>query len=99
VGALNTEWNSVEGRAYAPDQGPNNTSRYLVDRVEAYPRMKVHLNSQVCGLLGEAGLESIRVTGPDGESEVPVSRSIVIGLDASDLSARALPFAETIAEQ
>jgi nucleotide-binding universal stress UspA family protein len=28
-----------------------------------------------------------------------VSRSIVIGLDASDLSARALPFAQTIAEQ
>src|SRR5579859_4297029 len=31
--------------------------------------------------------------------EVPVSRSVVIGLDASDLSARALPFAQDIAEQ
>jgi cation diffusion facilitator CzcD-associated flavoprotein CzcO len=48
-----------------------NMSRYLVDRVEAHPRIKVHLNSHVGGLVGEAGLESIRVTGPDGESVMP----------------------------
>ena len=84
MGALNTEWNSVEGRAYVPDQGPNNMSRYLVDRVEAYPRMKVHLNSQVSGLVGEAALESIRVTGPDGESVMPCSGLFsLIGADPS----------------
>jgi thioredoxin reductase (NADPH) len=61
-----------------------NMSRYLVDRVEAHPRIKVHVNSQVSGFVGEAGLEAIRVTGPAGEFVMPcVGLFSLIGADPS----------------
>jgi thioredoxin reductase (NADPH) len=59
-------------------------SRYLVDRVEAHPRIKVRLNSRVIELAGEAGLEAIRIAGPDGESVMPCTGLFsLIGADPS----------------
>lgn len=44
-----------------------NMSRYLVDRVDAHPNINVHLNCQVTRLEGDASLEAVHVTGPEGE--------------------------------
>ena len=75
--------NSVALLIRGSDLGKN-MSRYLVDRVDAHPRINVHLNSQVSELVGETGLEAIRVTGPDGESEIAcVGLFSLIGADPS----------------
>lgn len=43
-----------------------NMSRYLVDRIEADPRIDVRTHSQVTGLEGEETLSSVRVTSDGG---------------------------------
>ena len=42
-------------------------SRYLVDRINADPRIDVRTSSQVLGLQGDEVLASVRVTGPEGD--------------------------------
>jgi thioredoxin reductase (NADPH) len=53
-----------------PDLGAS-MSRYLVDRIEADPRIEVRTSSQVTGLDGGQTLTSVRVTGAGAESVVP----------------------------
>jgi thioredoxin reductase (NADPH) len=48
-------------------------SRYLVDRIEAHPRIRVYTNSQVTRLDGEKTLSLVRITGPDGDMDMPCS--------------------------
>ena len=50
-----------------------NMSRYLVDRIEAHPRIEVRLNSQLSGLQGEPSLSAVQVTGPEGQAVIPCS--------------------------
>lgn len=42
-------------------------SRYLVDRIEAHPRVVVRTRSRVTGLDGDRWLASVRITGPGAE--------------------------------
>ena len=42
-------------------------SRYLVDRVEAHPRIEVRASTRIVGLDGEDALQVVRVAGPGGE--------------------------------
>jgi thioredoxin reductase (NADPH) len=59
-------------------------SRYLVDRIEAHPRVQVHLNTQVTALEGERSLSAVRVTGPSGATVVPCAGLFsLIGADPS----------------
>jgi thioredoxin reductase (NADPH) len=48
-----------------------NMSRYLVDRIEAHPRIDVYANSQVTRLDGEKTLSSVCITGTRGDIEMP----------------------------
>ncbi len=48
-------------------------SRYLVDRIEAHPGISVYTNSQVARLDGEKTLTVARITGTDGDVEMPCS--------------------------
>jgi thioredoxin reductase (NADPH) len=45
-------------------------SRYLVDRIEAHPRVQVHVGMTVTALDGDPTLQRITVTGADREVEV-----------------------------
>ncbi len=42
-------------------------SRYLVDRIEDDPRIKVKTNARIAALEGERSLSSVRITDPEGE--------------------------------
>ena len=46
-------------------------SRYLVDRIDAHPRINVRANSTITALDGNLSLRSVRVTDSEGESTVP----------------------------
>jgi thioredoxin reductase (NADPH) len=46
-------------------------SRYLVDRIEADPRIAVRTNTTVAALAGERTLSSVRLRGESGPVEVP----------------------------
>jgi thioredoxin reductase (NADPH) len=46
-------------------------SRYLVERVEAHPRIRVRLRSQVTGLVGDGSLSAVHISGPEGEVVLP----------------------------
>ena len=46
-------------------------SQYLVDRIEAHPRVQVHAGTTVTALAGDPTLEQITVTGPAGDIDVP----------------------------
>jgi thioredoxin reductase (NADPH) len=48
-------------------------SRYLVDRIEADPRIDVYTNSQVTRLDGDKTLTAVRITGTHGGVEMPCS--------------------------
>ncbi len=48
-------------------------SKYLIDQIAATSNISVETNSQVIGASGGQRLESIRIAGPDGESERPAS--------------------------
>jgi thioredoxin reductase (NADPH) len=55
-------------------RGPDlnaNMSRYLVDRIEADPRIHVQTNARVSGLDGERSLASVRITTADGDTTLP----------------------------
>jgi thioredoxin reductase (NADPH) len=61
-----------------------NMSRYLVDRIEAHPRIDVRLSSQVTGLDGVGSLSSVHVSGPDSELDLPCAALFsLIGADPS----------------
>src|SRR6185436_12645952 len=40
-------------------------SRYLVDRIEAHPRVEVRVGTAVTGLHGDPVLERVTLTGPE----------------------------------
>jgi thioredoxin reductase (NADPH) len=46
-------------------------SRYLVDRVESHPSIKVLSESKIVGLTGEQSLQAVRVADPNGETTEP----------------------------
>ena len=55
-------------------RGPDlnaNMSRYLVDRLETHPNIKVRPRTTIAGLEGEQTLRAVRLSGPDGEVELP----------------------------
>jgi thioredoxin reductase (NADPH) len=64
-----------------PDLG-RSMSRYLVDRIEADPRIEVHLNSQVTALEGIRLLSAVRVTGR--QSDVKLECSGLFSLIGAD---------------
>jgi thioredoxin reductase (NADPH) len=43
-------------------------SRYLVDRIDADPRISVHADTTIVALRGDETLEALRLKGPDGET-------------------------------
>jgi thioredoxin reductase (NADPH) len=43
-------------------------SRYLIDRIDAHPRIDVRSTTRVIGLDGDETLRAVRVAGPDGEA-------------------------------
>ncbi len=45
-------------------------SKYLVDRIETHPRVKVHVGTTITALHGEPTLERVTVTGPNAELDV-----------------------------
>ena len=45
-------------------------SKYLVDRIESHPRVKVHVGTTVTALHGEPTLQRITVAGPDAQLDV-----------------------------
>ncbi|HEX6392501.1 MAG TPA: FAD-dependent oxidoreductase [Acidimicrobiales bacterium] len=66
-----------------PDLGAS-MSRYLVDRIDSHPGISVLGQTQVVGLQGGASLQSIRVSGPGGESTLPCAALFsFIGADPS----------------
>jgi len=48
-----------------------NMSRYLVDRLDAHPRIDVRTGAQITGLDGDRTLSSVRVTSPEGDVVLP----------------------------
>jgi thioredoxin reductase (NADPH) len=44
-------------------------SRYLIDRIEADPRIEVRTNTKITGLDGDRTLTSVRITGADGDGD------------------------------
>jgi len=44
-------------------------SSYLIDRLDAHPRVRVHTGSNVTALEGDRVLERVVVTGPDGATQ------------------------------
>jgi len=59
-------------------------SRYLVERVEAHPRIRVRLRSQVTGLVGDGSLSAVHISGPEGEVVLPCAGLFsLIGADPS----------------
>ncbi len=53
-------------------------SDYLTRRLEADPRITIHYQTQVTALHGEDRLDSITVTGPDGEREIETSALFIM---------------------
>jgi thioredoxin reductase (NADPH) len=53
-----------------PDLG-RSMSRYLVDRIEADPRVDVRANTTITALDGDETLTSVRVTSRDGDAVLP----------------------------
>ncbi len=47
-----------------------NMSRYLVDRIEADARIDIRTSTQITALDGSRTLESVTLTGPDGDQTV-----------------------------
>ena len=45
-------------------------SKYLVDRIESHPRVKVHVGTTITALHGEPTLQRVTVSGPDAQLEV-----------------------------
>jgi thioredoxin reductase (NADPH) len=66
-------------------RGPDLTagmSRYLVDRLETHPRIRVLTGTRIVGLDGDETLRSVRIAGPSDESVLPcVSLFSFIGAD------------------
>jgi thioredoxin reductase (NADPH) len=59
-------------------------SRYLVDRIEAHPSVKVHLNTQVSRLDGARSLCGVQLAGPSGTTELACAGLFsLIGADPS----------------
>jgi thioredoxin reductase (NADPH) len=55
-------------------RGPDlnaNMSRYLVDRLESHPRIRIVTNTRIVGLDGDETLRTISIAGPDGETTLP----------------------------
>jgi thioredoxin reductase (NADPH) len=48
-------------------------SRYLVDRIEADPRITVRAKTRIIALEGDGQLQSMRVVDPDGEAKLPAA--------------------------
>ncbi len=75
-----------------PDLGAS-MSRYLVERVENHPHIEVLTNSKIVALGGDQELRSVRIAGPNGESELPSAALFsFIGADPASgwLSGRAV---------
>src|SRR5262245_54649217 len=53
-----------------PDLGAS-MSRYLVDRIEADPRIDVRPSTRITGLDGDETLRAVHVAGPGGEAALP----------------------------
>jgi thioredoxin reductase (NADPH) len=53
-----------------PDLGAN-MSRYLVERIEANPKIRVLTNARITGVDGDRSLASARVTTPGGDTTLP----------------------------
>jgi thioredoxin reductase (NADPH) len=53
-----------------PDLGAS-MSRYLIDRLEADPRIDVRVNTHITGLEGERSLSSVRLTSTDSDVMLP----------------------------
>lgn len=47
-------------------------SRYLIDRIAPLPKITLFTETQITALEGEADLETVRWTGPDGEDQAPI---------------------------
>jgi thioredoxin reductase (NADPH) len=45
-------------------------SRYLVDRIEAHPRVEVRTKSEIAGLDGDGSLSSVHIAGADGDTTI-----------------------------
>lgn len=45
-------------------------SRYLIDRIEAHPRVEVRPSTSVTALDGDGFLSSVRITGPGGQATI-----------------------------
>ena len=57
-------------------RGPDLTrsmSRYLVDRIDAHPRVNVQANTTITAVDGDQTLRSVRVKNPDGEAVLDCS--------------------------
>jgi thioredoxin reductase (NADPH) len=48
-----------------------NMSRYLVDRIDAHPRINVRVNSTITALDGDLSLRSVRVKDQAGDTALP----------------------------
>jgi thioredoxin reductase (NADPH) len=55
-----------------PDLGAS-MSRYLVDRVEADPRITVRTDTTITALIGDQTLRALNTKGPDGDAELECS--------------------------
>jgi thioredoxin reductase (NADPH) len=53
-------------------------SRYLIDTIGAASNVEVLPSTQVAGASGEGRLERLRLSGPDGEREVPAAALFVL---------------------
>ena len=53
-------------------------SSYLLERLQADPAIKIHLESEVTALHGEERLEGVTVKGPDGETRIDAGAMFVM---------------------
>ena len=59
-----------------------NMSRYLVDRIEAHPRIDVQLNSEVTALSGDGSLSGVQVSSQEHAVDLPCAGLfLLIGAD------------------
>ena len=59
-------------------------SRYLAERLETHPRIRVLTETRIVGLGGDETLGSVRIAGPEGEVELPAAALFsFIGADPS----------------
>src|SRR5262249_3932758 len=53
-------------------------SRYLLDRIERWPRIEVLTRTEVVGLHGNGSLDGVTLRGPDREERIPVRAVFVM---------------------